>query len=126
MDVIVDQATLAHATRLAVRATPNRSTLPVLQTVRLDARPGRLSLTATDLELGLTTATAADVAAPGAACVPARLLGDDVAQLPAEPVRLGLAPAGRRLRLSCGRFVAHLATRDPAEFPALPAGDEAR
>src|SRR5438445_185257 len=75
MDVTADQANLARATRLAGRATPTRSTLPVLQTVRLDAQPGRLGLTATDLELGLTTAIAANVATPGTACVPARLPG---------------------------------------------------
>lgn len=62
MDVIVDQASLARATRLASRATPTRSTLPVLQTVRLDAQPGRLTLGATDL-LGVTTAIVAEIAA---------------------------------------------------------------
>src|SRR5207245_573927 len=81
MDVTVNQANLARATRLAGRATPNRSTFPVLQTVRLDAQLGRLTLTATDLELGVTTAIAANVTAPGAVCVPARLLGEYVAQL---------------------------------------------
>jgi DNA polymerase-3 subunit beta len=58
--------------------------------------------------------------------VPARLLGEYVAQLPGEPVRLTLNPEARRVRLSCGRFVANLATFEAAEFPSLPAGDEDR
>ena len=126
MDLTVDQANLTRATRLTSRATPTRSTLPVLQTVRLEAQNGGLTLTATDLEIGVTTAIAANVATPGTICVPARLLGEYISQLPSEPVHLTLKPEGHRLRLSCGRFVANLATQDAAEFPALPAGNEAR
>jgi len=126
LDLTVDQANLTRATRLTSRATPTRSTLPVLQTVRLEAQNGGLTLTATDLEIGVTTAIAANVATPGTICVPARLLGEYISQLPSEPVHLTLKPEGHRLRLSCGRYVANLATQDAAEFPALPAGDEAR
>lgn len=126
MDIIVNQAGLAHATRLTSRATPNHATLPILQTVRLDAQHGRLTLTATDLELGVTTALAANVAASGTVCVPSRLLGEYVAQLPSETVHLALTSDARRLRLSCGPFVAHLASQDAAAFPALPDGDEQR
>ena len=126
MDLTVDQANLTRATRLTSRATPTRSTLPVLQTVRLEAQNGGLTLTATDLEVGVTTAIAANVSTPGTICVPARLLGEYISQLPSEPVHLTLKPEGHRLRLSCGRFVANLATQDAAEFPALPVGDEAR
>src|SRR5262249_19687270 len=56
--------------------------------------------------------------------IPARLLGEYVAQLPAEPVRLTLEPARHRVRAACGSFVANLATADPDEFPALPTADE--
>ncbi|HVC34230.1 MAG TPA: DNA polymerase III subunit beta [Chloroflexota bacterium] len=126
MDLTVDQANLTRTTRLTSRATPTRSTLPVLQTVRLEAQNGGLILTATDLEIGVTTAIAANVATSGTICVPARLLGEYISQLPSEPVHLTLKPEGHRLRLSCGRFVANLATQDATEFPALPAGDEAR
>jgi DNA polymerase-3 subunit beta len=126
LDLTVDQANLTRATRLTSRATPARSTLPILQMVRLEAQQGGLTLTATDLEIGLTTAIAANVATTGTICVPARLLGEYISQLPSEPVHLTLQPEGHRLRLSCGHFVANLATLDAAEFPALPAGDVAR
>jgi DNA polymerase-3 subunit beta len=126
LELVVDQSNLAHALRLVSRAVPTRSTLPLLQTVRLDAQSDRLSLATTDLELGMTTSVAANVNSPGSVCVPARLLGDYVAQLPGEPIRLSLNPEGHRLRLGCGRFVANLATFDAAEFPALPAGEDDR
>lgn len=126
MDCIVDQSNLARALRLVSRAVPTRSTLPVLQTVRLEARDNRLNLATTDLEVGITTSVIAQVATSGTICVPARLLGDYVSQLPNQPTRLTVNPEGHRVRLSCGRFGANLATLDAAEFPALPQPEEAR
>jgi DNA polymerase-3 subunit beta len=98
-------------------------TLPALRCLLAEATPGTLTLRATDLELGIVTAVTADVTVPGKADIPARLLGEYVAQLPVEPVRLRLDGATRRLQASCGRYVANLATMDPEEFPELPSAD---
>src|SRR5689334_18985533 len=88
LDLTVEQADLARALRLVGRAATTRSPMPALDHALLDATPGRLTLAATDLTLRLVTAIPADVAAPGRLTLPARLLGDYVAQLPAGPVRL--------------------------------------
>src|SRR5262245_10670527 len=124
MDLTVDQGALSRALRLVARVAPMRPTLPILQMVLLAGEPGRLRLTATDAELAMTTVVPADVASDGRVAIPARLLGEYVAQLPAQPVRLTLEPARHRVRAACGSFVANLATADPDEFPALPAADE--
>ncbi len=124
MDLMVDQATLSRALRLAARVAPVRPTLPILQMVLLAGEPGRVRLTATDAELAMTTVVPADVASSGRVAVPARLLGEYVAQLPAQPVRLSLESAGKRVRASCGSFVANLASADPDEFPTLPTADD--
>jgi DNA polymerase-3 subunit beta len=121
---MVDQPSLGRALRLAVRAAPSRPSLPILQNVLLSAEPGRLTLSATDLEFGLTTAIAADVATAGRAAIPVRLLAEYVVQLPPERVRLTLEPSSRRLKVQCGRFSANLAGADPDEFPAFPPAEE--
>ena len=92
--------------------------------VLLAGEPGRLRLTATDGELAVTTAVAADVAAPGRVALPARLLGEYAADLPAGPVRLTLDPDRHRVRAAGGRFVADLATADADAFPEFPAADD--
>ena len=124
MDFTVDQASFARALRLVGRVAPTRTTLPILQTVLLEGAFGRLTLTATDVELGISTTLAARVEAPGRTAIPARLLADYVSQLPAEPLRLALEGAHKRVRVSCGRFVANLAVSDPEEFPSSPSIDE--
>ena len=124
MDLTLDQAALSRALQLAARIAPARPTLPILQMVLLAGEPGRLRLTATDGELAVTTAVAADVAAPGRVALPARLLGKYAADLPAGPVRLTLDPDRHRVRAAGGRFVADLATADADAFPEFPAVDE--
>ncbi|HZS01210.1 MAG TPA: DNA polymerase III subunit beta [Chloroflexota bacterium] len=124
MDLTVDQGALSRALRLVARVAPMRPTLPILQMVLLAGEPGRLRLTATDAELAMTTVIPAEVASDGRVAIPARLLGEYVAQLPAQPVRLTLEAARHRVRAACGSFVANLATADPDEFPALPTADE--
>lgn len=126
MDFTVDQASFARALRLAGRASPTKSSLPILSSILLESEFGRLTLTATDLELGISTTLAARVDAPGRTAIPARLLADYVAQLPAEPLQLTLDGARHRARVTCGRFIANLAASDPEEFPAFPATDESR
>ena len=124
MDFTVGQASFARALRLVGRVAPTRNTLPILQTVLLEGEFGRLTLTATDVELGISTTLAARVEASGRTAIPARLLADYVSQLPAEPLRLALEGAHKRVRVSCGRFVANLAVSDPEEFPSFPPIDE--
>ena len=124
MKVNIEQSTLNRALRLAARVTPTKPTLPILQMVLLEAEAGCLRLVATDGELGVTTTLAADVGAPGRTAVPARLLGDYVAQLPSGPISLSLTAENQRIRASSGSIVANLATMDPQDFPVFPAADE--
>src|SRR5436190_5614801 len=92
MDITVPQPAFHRALRLISRAVPVRSALPILQNVLLEAGTDTLTLSATDLELGVVAVVAAAAATPGRVAVPARLLTDFVAQLPPEPVRLLLDP----------------------------------
>ena len=123
MDLTVDQSTFSRALRLIARVAPARATLPILQMALLHCEQGHLTLTSTDGDLGVSTRLAADVAAPGRTTLPARLLDDYVGQLPAEPVRLTLDTEQRRVRVSCGRFAANVATMEADDFPTFPAAD---
>jgi len=124
MELTVDQHSLSRALRLASRVAPTRASLPILQMVLIEAEPGHVRLTATDAELAMTTRVSAGVTTPGRIALPARLLGEYVANLSAEPVRLTLDPEQHRARVTCGRFEAALGTADPDEFPVLPTTNE--
>jgi DNA polymerase-3 subunit beta len=101
-----------------------RSTLPVLNNVLLRTEDGGLKLTATNLEIGMTYWVPGKIDTDGAMTVPARLLADIVAGLPAnERVDLELQ-AKETLHIKAGRFETHIKGIDADEFPAIPTGGE--
>ena len=117
MDLTIDQSSLSRALRLVGRALPTRTSLPILQSVLIEADLGQLRLSTSDGELALTTTIAVDVIQPGRIAIPARLLGEYVSQLPEETVRLTLDGPRKRVRAICGRFRADFASLDPEGFP---------
>lgn len=124
MDFTIDQLSLSHALRLVGHAVPARASPSILQAVLLEVEPGRLNLSVTDSDLTLTTVVAAEVAKPGQAAIPARLLVDYVSRLPAETIHLTLNQARQRVRATCGRFRVDLAVLDSEGFPRIPSADE--
>jgi len=118
----VDPVRLGAALQSVVRAISTRTTLPILNNVLLEATPEGLSLTATNLEIGIRKLVPAEVATTGATTVPARLLTDFVATLPAtRSLTLGLDDT--TLALECGRIETHIRCMPDGEFPPGPRPD---
>jgi DNA polymerase-3 subunit beta len=112
------QENLARGLQVVSRAVSSRSTLPVLGNVLLRTEDAGLKLTATNLEIGLTCWVPGRIEADGALTVPARLLTDVVASLPAGE-RVELDGDGTTLRIRAGRQHASLRGIDAEEFPVI-------
>jgi DNA polymerase III subunit beta len=120
----VMQENLARGLQVVSRAVSTRSTLPVLNNVLLRTEDGGLKLTATNLEIGMTYWVPGKIDTGGAMTVPARLLADIVAGLPAnERVDLELQ-AQETLHIEAGRFETRVKGIDAEEFPAIPTAGE--
>jgi DNA polymerase-3 subunit beta len=122
------QENLARGLATAGRAVASRSTLPITQNVMLKTDQGMLMLSATNLEIAITTWIGAMIEEEGAITVPHRLLTDLVNSLPSDRIDLDLqgpgddgdASTGSVLHLSCGRSVTHINGANPADFPPIP------
>jgi DNA polymerase-3 subunit beta len=79
-----------------------------------------LKLSATNLEIAITTWVGAMIEEEGAITVPARLLSEFVNSLPSDRIDLELPPAGGALQLTCGRAEARVHGTDASEFPPIP------
>ena len=124
MKLSVMQENLARGLQVVTRAVSTRSTLPVLNNVLLRTEDGGLKLTATNLEIGMTYWVPGKVDTAGSVTVPARLLTDIVAGLPAnERVDLELQ-AQETLHIQAGRFETRVKGIDAEEFPAIPTSGE--
>jgi DNA polymerase-3 subunit beta len=92
-----------------------------LSGVMISAQPDSApELLATDMEVGLRVPLRAEVARPGSAVLPARLLLDVARSLSAEEVTLELRSAEQDVELICGPTTFHLRTLRAEDFPTLP------
>jgi len=123
MKITVLQETLAHGLSVVSRAVSPRSTLPVLANVLMASDEGRLRLSATNLELGITCWIGAKIEEDGSTTVPARTFVDLVGTLPAEQVNLNLNTNTQTLNVRCGSSNTDIKCIDAQEFPPLPVPD---
>jgi len=120
MKVTVLQETLAHGLSIVSRAVSPRSTLPVLSNVLVATDEGRLRLSATNLELGITCWIGAKIEEEGSTTVPARTFVDLVGTLPAEQVSLHLNTTIQSLNVRAGSSITDIKCIDSQEFPPMP------
>lgn len=123
MKLSVMQENLARGLSTVSRAVSSRSSLPVLANVLLRTEDAGLKLTATNLEIGISSWVPGRIDTEGAVTVPARLLTDVVGGLPAGE-RVDLELEGTTLAVSSGRFQTHLRGIDADEFPVIPSAGE--
>ncbi len=123
MKVSVLQENLAHGLNIVSRAVSPRSTLPVLANVLVASDEGRLRLSATNLELGITCWIGAKIEEEGSTTVPARTFTDLVGTLPNERVNMSLNVRTQTLNVRCGTSNTDIKCIDAQEFPPLPVPD---
>ena len=123
MKLTITQAQLAYGLGVVSRAVSPRSTLPVLNNILLATDQGRLRLSATNLELGITCWIGADIEEEGSITIPARILFDLVNTLPGEKVSLSLNTHTQALNIHCGTSNFDIKGIDAQEFPPMPEPD---
>ena len=123
MKVSVLQENLAHGLSIVSRAVSPRSTLPVLGNILIASDEGRLRLSATNLELGITCWIGAKIEEEGSTTVPARTFTDLVSTLPPDQVSMDLNVRTQTMNVRCGTSNTDLKCIDAQEFPPMPIRD---
>jgi DNA polymerase-3 subunit beta len=123
MKVTVLQENLAQGINIVSRAVSPRSTLPVLANVLAATDDGRLRLSATNLELGITCWIGAKIEREGSTTIPARTFSDLVSTLPKDRVEMDLTERTQSLHVKCGTSNTDIKCIDAQEFPPMPALD---
>jgi DNA polymerase III subunit beta len=114
----VNRDTFSEAVSFAVKLLPQRTTLPILSGVLIEAAAGGLTLSSFDYEVSAKTEISAEVDEPGKVLVSGRLLAEIASRLPNEPVRFS-AEEGR-ITVACGTAQFTLPGMPVDEYPTLP------
>ncbi|MHC1546899.1 DNA polymerase III subunit beta [Phyllobacterium sp. K27] len=123
MRVTLERSNLLKSLNHVHRVVERRNTIPILSNVLLHAEGASLALKATDLDLEVTEATAAQIEQAGATTVPAHLLYDIVRKLPdGAEVMLATNADGNSMAVTSGRSSFRLQCLPQSDFPELTAG----
>lgn len=126
MKFSVSQPDLKRGLEAISHAVAQRSSLPVLSNVLIvaevgegESANGKVSLSGTNLSIGVRCTIPASVSEPGSTTVPARLLSEFVNQLPNERIDMLLNAKTMTLNLKCARYDTNIKGIDATEFPLL-------
>jgi DNA polymerase-3 subunit beta len=123
MKISVSQQQLAHGLSVVSRAVAPRTSLPVLSNVLVATDEGRLRISATNLELGITCWIGAQIGEEGSITVPARTFSDLVNTLPNDTVQLAVNTRNQTINVRCGGSNTDIKGIDAQEFPPIPVPD---
>lgn len=122
MEITVTQESLLSAVQVVSRAVATKPTMPVLGGIFIRAAaPDRLHLTATDLDVGISFVTTAQVHKAGAVVLPGRMLGEAVRKAPPGAIGLSTDPGNFVTTMTWGqRSSLSIHGIEPEQFPSLP------
>lgn len=118
MKIICTQENLKNGLSHVSRIISSSQTLPVLSTVLLKTEQGQLKISATNLEIGISTVIRCKIEEEGSICVPAKPLIDVVNTLQNKNITLQLEAT--ELKVTCEGTALKIKTLSPEEFPIIP------
>lgn len=123
MKLKADRATLLRALAHIQSVAEKRNTIPILANVLIEARDGKLRLTATDMEIAVEEESDASVEREGRTTAPAATLYEIVRRLPdGSTVELDHPGGDAALALRAGRYATSLNVLPVEDFPNMTAG----
>jgi len=119
MEFSVFRSDLLKELDLVQGAIERKASVPVLSNVLIDAQNGKLTLSATNLAIGLRSHAVAAITTPGSVTVPARRLLEILRSLPEADIRFK-ALENHWVQVTCGRSSFKLAGIVSDTFPKFP------
>ena len=118
------QENLSQGLGIVQRAVATRTTLPITQHVLLSTDEGRLKLSATNLEIAISTWVGSEILEEGSITIPARLLTEFVNSLEKQTIAVSTASSGTGIEVKGDRVEATMNGADASEFPPIPSVDQ--
>lgn len=119
MEFSVKKFDLLDELGLTQGVVERKTTIPILSNLLCEAKSGRVTITATDLELSIRTSFEAKTRKDGTCTIPAKKLLELVRLLPDEEIRFRLLE-NHWVQITCGRKTYKLVGMSKENFPQLP------
>ena len=123
MEIKIARSEMQKGLGLVQGIVERKTTMPILANVLIEANAKSLSITATDLEVGMNCILQGEVIEKGKVTVHARSIYNIVKELPEETVHMTVKE-GSWIEIKCGKSRYKIVGLSSDEFPALPTKGE--
>lgn len=118
MKVAIDQKVLTKKIQGISSVVPTKTSLPILSMFLMEAKKGKVYLTANDLDVSLTTNIECEVGEEGQVAVPGKKFFEIVRSLPEDTVNI--ETSGENITIKCRKSRFRMSGKGADEFPRLP------
>ncbi|MBT1278708.1 DNA polymerase III subunit beta [Thermoanaerobacter sp. CM-CNRG TB177] len=119
MKFVCDKNSLFEGVNIAIRGVSSRTTLPILQGIKITALKDQVKFSGTDLDIGIECQIPAMVEEEGEIVVPAKIFSELVRKLPEEDVKIE-SDSQNTVNVICDSINFTIAGSDAVEFPEIP------
>lgn len=119
MKIDITQTNLVKQLQIVTRAAATRPNLPILANVLLSTESGALRISATNLDIGITTLVGCSIIHEGSTTVPAKLLLEYITNLRSDET-VTLEEDNSILTITSGSYVTKLNGTPADEYPSIP------
>lgn len=119
MKVVCTQENLSRSLSFLERATGKQTALPILSNFLLRVEKGKLKLSSTNLEIGVTTYVNAKIEGVGEIAAPVKVISNFVGNLPSGEV-VTIDVQGSGVSIESGGYDMRVRGLDPKDFPIIP------
>jgi len=118
MNVVILKNNLKEGLSVIAGALKESGNLPVLKNILIETFDGKVKLSATDLERGITHTVSGKVLEDGSVTIPFGVFSQLINNIPSE--RINLEKKGEALAITTDNFNAKITTTPKDDFPIIP------
>ena len=117
MKLVCEGLDLSEAVLKVVKACSSKTTLPILECIKIGARNDELTLSATDGEISIIKTIKAEIYEEGEVCVPGRYFTDFIKKL--EGVQITLSAVGSKMNIEYADSQTSMQVLSAKDFPVI-------
>jgi DNA polymerase-3 subunit beta len=118
MKILCEQNNLINGINIVLKAVPSKTTMEILECIKIKATDNKITFTGNDMSLGIETIIEGEIIEEGITVVNAKIFSDFIRSLPSEEVVLETDK--ETLNIRCGKIKFNVPVRNASDYPELP------
>lgn len=122
MKIICNKSDIVKSTNIVMKAVSNKTTMPILESILIEAENGIIKMTGNDMEMGIETIVKGDIERDGKVLVEAKMFFEFIRKMPSNEIVI--EKRDNIAIITSGKSEIKLSIKDADEFPTLPVIDK--